>query len=102
MVRMFDTIYRLWGKGRKIQGAVFPAAPICVCPLYRLAGGGAEGRRQEKNYGAFAQAASDLVKNYLDGLQRGRHPLLFYVRLPKYRRGIFGNSKDSIERSIQF
>ena len=45
--------------------------------------------------------ASDLVKNYLDGLQKD---VTHFCSMFDYRNigGDFGNSKDSIERSIQF
>ena len=90
----------LVGKGRRIPGAVFPATLFVFAPLYRLAGGAQKGVGK-KNYSAFAQAASDLVKNYLDGLQKD---VTHFCSMFDYRNigGDFGNSKDSIERSIQF
>ena len=78
----------LVGKGRRIPGAVFPAALFVFAPLYRLAGGGAEGRRQEK-LRRVCSGGQRFGEKLFGWPSKGRHPLLFYVRLPKYRRGFW-------------
>ena len=100
MVRMFDTIYRLWGKEEEFR-ELFSQQPYLCLPHYTALLEGAQKGVGKKNYGAFAQAASDLVKNYLDGLQKD---VTHFCSMFDYRNigGDFGNSKDSIERSIQF
>ena len=100
MVRMFDTIYRLWGKEEEFR-ELFSQQPYLCLPHYTALLEGAQKGVGKKNYSAFAQAASDLVKNYLDGLQKD---VTHFCSMFDYRNigGDFGNSKDSIERSIQF
>lgn len=100
MVRMFDTIYRLWGKEEEFRELFSQQAYLCL-PHYTALLEGAQKGIGKKNYSAFAQAASDLVKNYLDGLQKD---VTHFCSMFDYRNigGDFGNSKDSIERSIQF
>ena len=75
MVRMFDTIYRLWGKEEEFR-ELFSQQPYLCLPrqekLRRVCSGGQ--RFGEKLFGWPS---------------KGRHPLLFYVRLPKYRRGFW-------------
>ena len=100
MVRMFDTIYRLWGKEEEFRELFSQQAYLCL-PHYTALLKGAQKGVGKKNYSAFAQAASNLVKNYLDGLQKD---VTHFCSMFDYRNigGDFGNSKDSIERSIQF
>ena len=100
MVRMFDTIYRLWGKEEEFRELFSQQTYLCL-PHYTALLEGAQKGIGKKNYSAFAQAASDLVKNYLDGLQKD---VTHFCSMFDYRNigGDFGNSKDSIERTIQF
>lgn len=100
MVRMFDTVYRLWVKEGEFR-ELFSQQPYLCLPHYTALMEGAPKGVGKKNYGPFAQAASDLVKNYLEVLQKD---ITHFCSMFDYRNigGDFGNSKDSIERSIEF
>ena len=100
MVRMFDTVYRLWVKEGEFR-ELFSQQPYLCLPHYTALMEGAHKGVGKKNYGPFAQAASDLVKNYLEVLQKD---VTHFCSMFDYRNigGDFGNSKDSIERSIEF
>ena len=88
MVRMFDTIYRLWGKEEEFR-ELFSQQPYLCLPHYTaLLEGGAEGRRQEK-LRRVCSGGQRFGEKLFGWPSKGRHPLLFYVRLPKYRRGFW-------------
>ena len=100
MVRMFDTVYRLWMKEEDFR-LLFSQQPYLCLPHYTALMEGAVKGVGKKNYDAFSQDSVLLVKNYLSQLEGD---ITHFCSMFDYRNngGDFGASKDAIERSIQF
>ena len=88
MVRMFDTIYRLWGKEEEFR-ELFSQQPYLCLPHYTALLEGAQKGVGKKKLRRVCSGGQRFGEKLFGWPSKGRHPLLFYVRLPKYRRGFW-------------
>lgn len=100
MVRMLDTVYRLWQSEEEFR-ELYSAQPyICLHHYTRLMSGAVKGVNR-KNFDAFSAATSQVAGRYLQQLQGD---VTHFCSMFDYRNkgGDWGNSKDAAERAIQF
>lgn len=100
MERMLSTVCRLWERERDFRALYEQQAALCL-PHYYMLCQKAAGEMGKKTAKDFIDASSALSKRYLDVL---RDDVGRFCRMFDYRsggeNGDWGNSKDSIERSI--
>ena len=100
MERMLATICRLWENERDFR-RLFEEQPALCLPHFSLLTEAAAKNMGKKSLPDFCKAASGLCKSYLTEL---RKDVSHFCRMFDYRSGgedaDWGNSKDSVERSI--
>lgn len=99
MHHLFETVVKLWQSEPEFQKLY--AEQQCLClPHYQFIMEAAS-RMPKKQYAPFAAVTTELVGNYLRELEKD---VTHFCRMFDYRNkdADWGNSKDSIERSIWF
>ena len=90
-------------QSQEISESFFLSRKCCACPIMTCLSA-CQGKVLKKKYQKqFIEACSELVKKYLDNLEKD---VSHYCKMYDYRNtgknADWGNSKDSIERSIKF
>lgn len=99
MDHLLQTVLKLW-QGEADFRRLYSEQPYLCLPHYNLLIHAAE-KMPRKLRGPFSQATADLAGNYLRELEKD---VTHFCRMFDYRNNgtDWGNSKDSIERAIQF
>ena len=96
---LLETVTHLWQKEEDFR-TLYAQQPYVCLPHYRILLSAAE-KMNKKTYQPFVQETRRLAGNYLRELEKD---VTHFCRMFDYRNkdSDWGNSKDSIERSIQY
>lgn len=102
MSRLMVTFFEMFSKSRDFRELFSQQEMLCL-PHYDLLVSMSGESIDKKYLKQFIEACSELVKKYLDNLEKD---VSHYCKMYDYRNtgknADWGNSKDSIERSIKF
>ncbi|MBQ3069163.1 MAG: hypothetical protein IJD01_04350 [Clostridia bacterium] len=101
MTRLLATVCRLWENERDFRDSFEQQEHLCL-PHFELLVQVASQTMNKKNVGDFAKASSTLCRKYLEEL---RGDVSHFCKMFDYRNSSdenadWGNSRDSIERSV--
>ena len=102
MERMLQNLCRMWEQDRDVRELFAAQTGLCL-PHFSLLAETAVAQMSRKNAPAFVDAAAKICRAELNGLQED---VSHFCRMFDYRNAgenaDWGNSKDSVERTIRF